>query len=73
MQLVCTNETSVNFNMTTRRYIPEDYKLHTSRHENLKSHTAYNFHGNKLLTLKMYEQAVVEAGVALFSVLQGHQ
>jgi hypothetical protein len=27
MQAVRTSETSVNFNVTTRRYIPEDYKL----------------------------------------------
>jgi hypothetical protein len=33
-----TSETSVNFNVTTRRYIPEDAKLHTHRSENLKSH-----------------------------------
>jgi hypothetical protein len=36
---VRTSETSVNFNMTTRRYIPEESKLHTRRRENLKSHT----------------------------------
>jgi hypothetical protein len=28
MEAVRTSETSVNFNMTTRRYIPEDPKLH---------------------------------------------
>jgi hypothetical protein len=28
-EAVCTFETSVNFNVTTRRYIPEDSKLHT--------------------------------------------
>jgi hypothetical protein len=39
MEAVRTSETSVNFNVTTRRYIPEDTKLHTRRHENLKSHT----------------------------------
>jgi hypothetical protein len=33
-----TSETSVNFNVTTRRYIPEDSKLHTRSRENLKSH-----------------------------------
>jgi hypothetical protein len=32
------SETSVNFNMTTRRNISEDSKLHTRRLENLKSH-----------------------------------
>jgi len=33
-----TSETSVCFNVTTRHYIPEDFKLHTRRRENLKSH-----------------------------------
>jgi hypothetical protein len=37
MEAVRTSETSVNFNMTTRRFIPEDSKLHTRRRENLKS------------------------------------
>jgi hypothetical protein len=27
MEVVRTSETSVNFNVTTRRYIPEDSKL----------------------------------------------
>jgi hypothetical protein len=35
---VRTSETSDNYNMTTRRYIPEDTELHTRRRENLKSH-----------------------------------
>jgi hypothetical protein len=30
MEVVYTSETSVNFNVTTRRYIPEDPKLHRS-------------------------------------------
>jgi hypothetical protein len=33
--------TSVNFNVTTRRYIQEDSKLHTRRRENLKCHMLY--------------------------------
>jgi hypothetical protein len=36
MAAVRTSQTSVNFNLTTRRYIPEDSKLR--RRENLKSH-----------------------------------
>jgi hypothetical protein len=35
-QAVCTSETSVNFNETTRRYIPDDYHLHTGIREKLK-------------------------------------
>jgi hypothetical protein len=38
MEAVRTSETSVNFNVATRLYIPEDSKLHTHRRENLKSH-----------------------------------
>jgi hypothetical protein len=37
-EAVITSETSINFNLTTLRYIPEDSKLHTRRRENLKSH-----------------------------------
>jgi hypothetical protein len=37
MEAVHASETSVSFNVNTRRYIPEDSKLHTRRHENLKS------------------------------------
>jgi hypothetical protein len=37
-EAVRTCEISVNFNVTARRYIPEDSKLHTRRRENLKSH-----------------------------------
>jgi hypothetical protein len=37
MEAVRNSETSVHFNVTTRRY-PEDYKLHIRRRENLKSH-----------------------------------
>jgi hypothetical protein len=38
MEAIRTSETSINFNVTTRRYIPEDSKLHTRRRESLKSH-----------------------------------
>jgi hypothetical protein len=37
MKAVHTSETSVHFNMTTWRYIPEDSASYLSR-ENLKSH-----------------------------------
>jgi hypothetical protein len=39
MEAVRTSETSINFNVTTRHYIPEDSKLHTRHRENLKSRT----------------------------------
>jgi hypothetical protein len=38
MGAVRTSETSVNFNVTTCRYIPKDSKRHARRRENLKSH-----------------------------------
>jgi hypothetical protein len=38
MEAVPTSETTVHFNVTTRRYIPEDSELHTRRREDLKSH-----------------------------------
>jgi hypothetical protein len=36
-ETICTSEMLVNFNVTIRHYIPEDSKLHTRCHENLKS------------------------------------
>jgi hypothetical protein len=42
MAAVRTSETSVNFNVNIRRYIPEDSKLHARRRENLKSHIKIN-------------------------------
>jgi hypothetical protein len=44
IEAVRTSETSVNLNVTTRRYIPEGSNLHTRRRENLKSHTSYMLH-----------------------------
>jgi hypothetical protein len=39
MEAERTSETSVKFNVTTRRYIPDVSERHTHRHVNLKSHT----------------------------------
>jgi hypothetical protein len=33
-----TSETSVDIQLTTRQYIPEDSELHARRRENFKSH-----------------------------------
>jgi hypothetical protein len=35
MEAMCSSETSVDFQRTTRRYIPEDSTLHNNRCENL--------------------------------------
>jgi hypothetical protein len=37
MEAICSSETSVDVQRTTRRYIPEDSTLHDHRCENLKS------------------------------------
>jgi hypothetical protein len=37
MEAICSSETSVDFQQTTRRYIPEDGALRDHRYENLKS------------------------------------
>jgi hypothetical protein len=39
MEVACTSETSVDIQLKTRQYIPEDSELHTRRRENLKPHT----------------------------------
>jgi hypothetical protein len=39
MEATCSSETSVDFELTTRRYIPEDGTIHNHRRENLKSYT----------------------------------
>jgi hypothetical protein len=38
MEAARTSETSVDIQLRTRLYIPEDSELHTRRRENLKSH-----------------------------------
>jgi hypothetical protein len=38
MEAASTSETSVNFNQTTWRNIPEDNPVYTRRCDNLKSH-----------------------------------
>jgi hypothetical protein len=38
MEAICSSETSVDTQRTTRRYIPEDDTLHNHRCENLKSY-----------------------------------
>jgi hypothetical protein len=38
MEAACTSETSVDIQLRTQQYIPEDSELHTHCRENLKSH-----------------------------------
>jgi hypothetical protein len=44
MEAVRTSETSVNFNVTTRRYIAEESKFHIRRRENVKSNMLSSIH-----------------------------
>jgi hypothetical protein len=41
MEAVCSSETPVDFQRTTRRYIPEDSTLHIHRCEDLKSYIMF--------------------------------
>jgi hypothetical protein len=41
LEAVSTSETSAHSNETTRRYIPQDSKLHTCLRENLNSHVCW--------------------------------
>jgi hypothetical protein len=41
MKATCSSETSVDFQRTTWRYVPEDKNLHYHRCENLKSDNQY--------------------------------
>jgi hypothetical protein len=54
MEKVPASETSVDFNETTRRYIPDGCHLHTRRHENLKSH--------ELIDKSLLERSVAKLG-----------
>jgi hypothetical protein len=41
MEATCSSQTSVDFQRTTRRYIPEDRTLHNHRCENLKYYSLW--------------------------------
>jgi hypothetical protein len=57
MEAVCTSETSVNFNVTTRRYIPEDSKFHTSCEILLNVHSRYWSRCHGLESVEVYNHA----------------
>jgi hypothetical protein len=40
MEVTCSSESSVDFQQTTRRYIPEERTPHNHRGENLKSYNS---------------------------------
>jgi hypothetical protein len=49
MEAASTSETSVDIQLRTRQYIPEDSEFHTRRRENLKSHKFVDDGGSKCL------------------------
>jgi hypothetical protein len=51
METARTSETSVDIQLRTRPYIPEDSELHTRRRENLKSHRFVIVESNEVLQL----------------------
>jgi hypothetical protein len=66
MKAVRTSEMSVNFNVTTWRYIPEDSELYTRCRENLKSHIGTFLMRHKSCNPTHYLCYVVE--LAVYSV-----
>jgi hypothetical protein len=43
MEAARTSETSVDIQLRTRQYIPEDSEIQTRRRENLESHKIFTF------------------------------
>jgi hypothetical protein len=41
MEATCSSETSIDFQQSSRRYIPEERNHHNHRCENLKSYLVY--------------------------------
>jgi hypothetical protein len=79
MNAICSSETSVDTQRTTRRYIPEDSTLHNHRCENLKSDIRnVIFHPNTQIRtpqlLAVTSCALLNSGVSLppDSVLSSH-
>jgi hypothetical protein len=57
MEAICSSETSVDFQRTTRHYNPEASILHNLRCENLKSCTIFQtmqLQQNALFAIKMH-------------------
>jgi hypothetical protein len=59
MDVVHTSETSDHFKVTTRRYIPEDSKLHTRCRENLKSHKVKNVEVKEQYQIEIWSRFAV--------------
>jgi hypothetical protein len=62
MEAICSSETSVATQQTTRRHIPEDDTLHNHRRENLKSYISVLCYG-RIFYIMMHTEAAA-AGVS---------
>jgi hypothetical protein len=56
MEAARTSETSVDIQLRTRQYIPDDSELHTRRRENLKSHILIGFFRPYIHMLELCQQ-----------------
>jgi hypothetical protein len=54
MEAARTSETSVDIELRTPQYIPEDSELHTRRRENLKSHIFHSCLPNQILCVFLF-------------------
>jgi hypothetical protein len=59
MEVSCPSKTSVDFQQTPWRYVPEDRTLHNHECENLKSYTDKTIIGGIYLKYKMMLKALL--------------
>jgi hypothetical protein len=55
MEAARASETSVDIQLRTRQYLPEDSELHTRRRENLKSHKQIVLSTTELLAVTVFK------------------
>jgi hypothetical protein len=67
MEMICSSETSVDFQQTTRRCIPEDRTLHNHRCKNLKSYYCILF--STLEIEAVYSSETLAYTYRLYSIL----
>jgi hypothetical protein len=65
MKAASTSETSVDIQLRTQQYIPEDSELHTRRRENLKSQIYSFIFGNTNIKVKNATAVPLHATKAL--------
>jgi hypothetical protein len=66
MEAICSFETSVGFQRTTRRYIPEDRTLYNRRRENLRSYGWFVANRTRNTQFLGADKMVVVVGVLIF-------